>query len=687
MSNSKLKTGYITLILLSVLFFGNRHEDKKLLFLDDFKYLKPQMISSDVIGAYSEYHNIAATEPKGNWIVSSFRSDGSQRAWRVIVENGQHIMHQVYTSSKAELLYTHPILIAGDSLWNDYSVDVQFSPESKGEQSGFLFRYHNDRCYYFFGVLKDKVILKKVNHAEAYRTASEKILAETKTNWKPGELLTATVTVKGNHIAAQLNNGTLLETEDATFSKGKIGLMSDVPTKYYSVKVTTSESAFNDYQRRKAAYSNEIAKLRTANPKPVLWKKFTTENYGAPRSLRFGDLDGDGQMDILIGQVLNHGPKDRNSEVGCLTAVNLDGKILWQVGTADLWNEKVTCDVAFQIYDIDTDGKNEVIYCKDMELIIAEGATGKAKIKIPTPVNESAPPRNLTPRIMGDAIYILNIRGLKYPQDILLKDRYENFYIYNNKLELMWRGTCNTGHYPYAWDFDGDGKDEIAIGYSLYDDDGKQIFSLDKQLDDHADGVAIIKLRNDLPYVIMNAASDEGLVFYDMKGNLLKHYFIGHVQNPAIANLRNDLPGLETVTVNFWGNQGIVHMINSDMEIYHDFEPFQQGSPMLPINWTGKDEELLVLSADANYGGMIDGWGRTVVTFPADGHPDLCYAVMDITSDCRDEVVVWDTQEVWIYTQDDNPKVRKLYKPQRNALYNFSNYSTAVSLPGWSEKK
>ena len=44
-----------------------------------------------------------------------------------------------------------------------------------------------------------------------------------------------------------------------------------------------------------------------------------------------------------------------------------------------------------------------------------------------------------------------------------------------------------------------------------------------------------------------------------------------------------------------------------------------------------------------------------------------------------------DPYEIWIYTQDDNPKSGKLYKPRRNAMYNYSNYQATVSLPGWSE--
>jgi hypothetical protein len=107
----------------------------------------------------------------------------------------------------------------------------------------------------------------------------------------------------------------------------------------------------------------------------------------------------------------------------------------------------------------------------------------------------------------------------------------------------------------------------------------------------------------------------------------------------------------------------------------------------MPINWTGQPPEYWVLSPNVEDGGLFDGWGRRVVKFPADGHPDLCYAVMDLTGDCRDEIVVWDPYETWIYTQSDGPKAGRLYKPRRNPLYNFSNYQTTVSLPGWSDDK
>src|SRR5690606_9850937 len=139
-----------------------------------------------------------------------------------------------------------------------------------------------------------------------------------------------------------------------------------------------------------------------------------------------------------------------------------------------------------------------------------------------------------------------DLRGLGRPGDIILKDRYESVWAYDENLNLLWHAQCNTGHYPFAFDVDGDGKDEVAIGYSLFRHDGKQIWTLDKQLKDHADGVAITRFKAEpnAELNVMIAGSDEGVLFLDMNGKILKHHRIGHAQNPVIAEFRTDLPGL-----------------------------------------------------------------------------------------------------------------------------------------------
>jgi len=652
---------------------------------DGFDRLTPGNLFG-VVGAHAEYHYVRETEPKAGWSVSAFTSSpASQLAWKVIREGDDTALAQTYRN-KAK--HTHPLVTTGDALWSDYRVSVRFAPDDGEGRSGMAFRMHNDRCYYFFGVDGQRAVLLRVKDATAFRKPWEEVLAEKPFDWEKGQYLDATVTVEGTRIEATLSDTLTLSAEDNTFPRGGIGLMSDARARYTHVTVTTNQSSLVTFNQEKTAQQAEEDRLQSENPKPVLWKRITTRDFGVGRNLRFGDLNGDGQIDVLIGQVVHHGPKDRNSELSCLTAMTFDGEMLWQIGETDPWKDNLTNDVGFQIHDLDGDGKNEVVYCMNMEIVVADGATGEAKHKQPTPqMPESTPePYNKFPRILGDSIYFCDLRGTGRASDIIIKDRYRSFWALNDRLEVLWNGECNTGHYPYAFDINGDGKQELAIGYSMYAPGGQRLWSLDDTIQDHADGVAVVRYggETDEPR-IMCAASDEGMFFADMQGHVLKHHYLGHVQNPAVANFRDDLPGLETVSINFWGNQGIIHFFDAQGDVYYDFEPVQHGSMCLPINWTGRGEEFFVLSPSVDFGGMYDGHGRRVVRFPADGHPDLCTAVLDITGDCRDEVVVWDPEEIWVYTQNDSPRSGSLYQPVRNPLYNYSNYQATVSLPGWTE--
>ncbi|HOX74704.1 MAG TPA: hypothetical protein PKX27_04870 [Bacteroidales bacterium] len=662
----------------------NRSGFNEVLLRDDFSQLDTGLFSAPV-GPHTEYHYLAEAGKRGNWEVTSFASGtGWGTAWQVKNQGSGNAMYQtMYNKSNRS---THPMIISGDSLWKDYKVTVKFSPEDDSQYTGIAFRYLNDRCFYFFGIKDSIAYISFFKHGLTFNKLNETVLDSKPFIFSPGEELTATVNLTGNKISASLNDKIQLDITDNTFSHGKIGLVSITKAVYRSVEVLTSKDEVNAINTEMAAIESEFRKLQDSNPKMVVWKKIKTPGFGVGRNLRFGGLDGDGVTDVLIGQVMHHAcPRDSHSELSCLTAMTFDGKILWQIGKPDPEKNHLTNDVGFQIIDLDNDGDNEVVYCMNFEIIVADASTGKTVRKAPTPKSKIENDR--FSQILGDCLFFFDAEGKGWDSNILIKDRYTNFWVLDNSLRLLWEGSCKTGHYPYAFDTDKDGRDELAIGYSLYDDDGTQLWCLDDKIEDHSDGVAVVDfdLSDKTEPAIMYSASNAGYLRVELTGNILRRYLIGHVQNPAVANFRDDLPGLETVTINFWGNQGIIHFYDQDAKIYHDFEPNQFGSMCLPLNWTGNGEEYFVHNANIREGGVYDGWGRRVMQFPDDGHPDMCNAVLDITGDCRDEIVVWNPEELWIYTQSDNPKSGKLYKPVRNPLYNYSNYQATVSLPGWNE--
>jgi rhamnogalacturonan endolyase len=653
---------------------------------DEFESL-PTGPLSKVLWARAEYHYLPESQPKGPWSISCYSSAlGSQRAWKVVEHAGHNVLLQTYTPGKSDS-HVHPMVVAGDPLWENYTLNAVFAPESRARRSGLMFRIRNDRCYYFFGVEGDQAVLKLIQDETSFRTPFEKILASQPLNWSPGEDIPVQVVVNGTRIVVTIEGRQIFDLQDSTYHSGGIGLTADVPTRFNRVEVRMTSADQQRLQSRIQERESTEANLQAANPAMILWKNIALRDFGVGRNLRFGDLNNDGQIDVLVGQIRHFGPKDRFSELSCLTAITFDGTILWQKGEPDPWKDHLTNDVAFQIHDLDGDGRTEVIYTMDQTIHVADGTTGETKIQAPTPmaIPDARFPQKF-PRILGDSLFFADLRGSGRADHLVLKDRYTNFWVIDAALQTLWHGSCTTGHYPWSMDVDHDGQEELFVGYSLFDDDGTKLWSLDSQITDHADAVTAVDLHPEKPGEIrvLCAASDEGFYIADLQGKILKRHRIGHAQNLTVANFRSDLPGLEILVHNYWGNQGIAHFYNAEGELYHDFEPSNHGSVCLPVNWTGRDEEFWCLSPNTEYGGLYDGLGRRVVKFPADGHPDMCYMVLDVTGDCRDEIIVWDPFELSVYTQADSPRSGRLYHPVRNPIFNISNYGAMRSIPGWS---
>jgi rhamnogalacturonan endolyase len=675
----------IILLLLFALYVATPSQVE--LFRDDFSKFPPGWLSKPVgllNGAIQEYHYLphrgVATFP---WYNPITHND----SWVAGDEDGKTYLEQHLPHDQPERW--QPLFVTGDSLWTSYTVSAKVRPLSLAESAGIVFRYHTNRHYYAFtisGGRKARLALK-LPVEQKIRMVDWKELGSAEVSYDIKQYHELKVENDGPKMRAYFDGKLVIEASDGDILGGRAGITANIPTRFTDFVVSAPEAVARQIRSSIAAREKDLAALRAANPQPKLWKKFDTPKWGAGRNVRFGDLDGDGRLDMLIAQNIPKVRGDAFDHISCMTAVNLDGKILWQIGRPDPRNTLLTNDTPFQIHDFDGDGKNEVVMVKDFQIQVLEGATGKALKRAwmpPAPAENRERPYELN---SGDSMIFLNLSGKKSRQELLLKDRYNTFWVFDNDLKLQWSGAGQTGHYPFPYDFDGDGKDEFVIGFALWNATGKPLWSHDAQMKDHTDAISAGNYTGD-PQAqprVYSCGSDEGLVMISADGKIMKQARIGHAQTQSVARYRPEAPGLQILTANFWRNTGIVTLFDADANILAQEELIPGSSHLQPVNWRGDGQEFAMLSANVREGGMIDGQLRRVVMLPDDGHPDLAYQVLDVTGDERDEIIVWNADSVWIYTQDRPFTGRRIYKPIRNPLYNDSNYRATVSLPGWKQ--
>ena len=660
------------------------------LFRDDFSRFPPGWLSrplGQLNGAIQEYHYLPNRGvPLAPWENAICHDD----SWVVGDEDGKAYLEQQFVHSTDRRLT--PLFITGDPEWNDYTVEAQVKPLSTADMAGVVFRYRTNRHYYLFSISGGRQARLSVHQPleKIFRVPDWREAGTAEVSYDVSRYHALRVENQGPTIRAYLDGKLVLTAEDKEIAGGKVGLAANIPARFQEFRVTTSEENRARIETRIRNREAELAGLRAQNPKPALWKKFATPGFGAGRNVRFGDLDGDGRLDMLIAQNIPRVGGDGFDHISCLTAVTLDGRVLWQSGRPDPRNGLLTNDTPFQIHDIDGDGRNEVVLVRDFRLQILDGRTGTVKASVAMPkAPEATPAQRPYELANGDSIAFLNLSGHADRHEILVKDRYTTFWVFNNKLELLWQGHGQTGHFPYPFDIDNEGRDKFALGYALWDRDGKQLWTRDADFRDHADGIVMGNFsgRDGEEPRVYACGSDEGFILFDRRGKTLKHVRIGHAQSPSVGKYRMDLPGLQLITVNYWNNPGIVSLFDADGNLAAQEEPIHTGSPLLPVNWRGDGQEFVLLSGNSREGGMIDGKLRRVVMFPDDGHPDLAAYVADLTGDQRDEVVLWDQERVWIYTQDRPFEGTRIYAPVRSPDYNESNYRTTVSLPGWAAPK
>lgn len=653
------------------------------LFSDDFSRFPPGWLSRPVgqfNAAIQEYHSLergVSVRPWANAI-------GHLDSWVAGDESGTPYVEQHAINDLAAQMT--PIFVAGEPEWRDYVIEAKVRPLSFADMVGIVFGFRTTRDHGIFALRggNDARVAMRLPIDRAFRTADWQELGRAPHAYDTTRYVTFRVDTRGGRVKAYIDDTLLVDI--AGSRGGKVGLAANVPARFQQFSVRACADDRREIERQVAARDAGLRRLQSEQPQPKLWRQFATPKFGAGRNVRFGDLDGDGATDMLIAQNVPRVRGDAFDHISSLTAVTLDGRVLWQSGRPERQNALLTNDTPFQIHDIDGDGRQDVVLVRDFRLQILDGRTGAVKRAVSMP----DAPRDLKPAdrpyelVNGDSIVFADLAGRGARRDIVVKDRYRSFWVFNDQLQLQWQGSTATGHYPFPFDFDGDRREEILVGYSLWSHEGRKVWTREAEIQDHADAIGAGHFTHGAgePRIYWTA-SDEGLVVLDRSGKILKHQRVGHTQTLAVADYRPERPGLELMTINFWRSPGIVTLFDPDGNILAQSQPIYIGAPLLPVNWRGDGREFALLSGSVKDGGMLDGELRRAVMFPDDGHPELAAAVADVTGDARDEVILWDEDRVWIYTQDRPFAGARLYAPVRNPSYNDSNYRANISLPRW----
>lgn len=665
-------------------------ERNRVLLMEDFRDFPIGEFPYDKdASAMGEYQYIVESGYRGKWLdqVCNYTYRGSGPSWIITEKDGRHFME----SMRIEKGHPHrmfPTLQTGNGAWRDYNLSAEIRRLSTKGSSGICFAMKHSMDTLFFGLRDGDYAELVYRHNEELTTLAEGSFKNTSDNSYRLE-----IRITGRLVSCLIDGEEVLNAETSVAERGgKAGISADCPTQFTDVRLSVSEKTEEDILKRIKAEAEEEEREQRKHPRMKLWRKINLKNFGTSRQIRFGHLTGDETWHIVLAQMQKRVKGDSYGFISCITAIDLEGNVLWQQGEPSDTAEsigKVSADMPLQVYDINGDGKDEVIIGRDFKIQILEGESGRVLREAATPLSDDDDSSLIGvdyqiyafDRINPDGIRICNFRGNSSPRDILIKDRYCRLYALNDKLELLWKYKAkkNTGHCPMPIDINGDGCDELLAGYDMLDKNGRLMWSYPLE-EDHTDEIVPGKFRNDGKGYFACTSGTQGFFIGDLEGNIVVRNGIGHAQRVSVANYCPERSGLEIAVVNFWGHQGVIYLYDCDGKVIWEQENEMNGNILSPVNWDGSGSELILTNADPERGGLLNGKGIRAVSFPDDGHPMLCCESIDLTGDERNELVVWDYHSMWIYTQEDNPGEQR-YHPVQFPAWNASNYRGEYSYP------
>ncbi len=375
---------------------------------------------------------------------------------------------------------------------------------------------------------------------------------------------------------------------------------------------------------------------------------------GGGCAMRLGDIDGDGRMElVMVKPAPVSDERYFSHKVAAITAISADEDILWQTGDTEDSAPYTGFDVPVQIYDIDRDGKNEVIAVFKNTLAILDGRTAEIKKEVPLPSET-----------IGGSVTVADLEGSGYAQNIILKNKFSHIWAFDSNLNILWDFEGNVGHAPVAYDINGDGREEIIAGYNILSASGELLWKAD--MADHAHSVCVECLYHpDEPIVIIcgptiHAYSSEGTLLWELPeraGNIVIGKFRDGIEEPDILILDN---------LSLFDSRGRF--------LYQKNETIYLPTPVYGFDDSGKTyiaghkkEDICTT--------LYDGYMRAVYALPTFGN----IACGDIPGNSGTQILIYNDETADVYSScetDLSVAARPYPRRQTKQFYNVSLHNT-----------
>ena len=247
-----------------------------------------------------------------------------------------------------------------------------------------------------------------------------------------------------------------------------------------------------------------------------------------------GDLNRDGLVEFVCvntQNVLTSGVKSHF--VTSIAVHDIDGNLLWAFGEQSVQKEKLGYDVPCQIYDVDGDGNDEVVFCTNHNFIILDGKTGETKGKYELPLTTAT-----------DNIVFLGANDHTDTLNILIKERYREMWAYSSKWELQWHfqhpKKLHIGHHPVVLHTNS-GK-YFLTGFMLLNSQGEKIWELKSRKYDlskgHFDSCKIIEIGHDYRdwLFVISTCKAKVLMLVNGRGEIIWEKYGQHFERVSIGN-------------------------------------------------------------------------------------------------------------------------------------------------------